>query len=388
MLQINKNFKPLNKSRVTLVALLFFGLAIFIFDCECEVETAVPLSSDSITTTNTRVISSNNYEAFFHDTNDFSNYHIFTNLLHYEVYELEKSHYTLIEEGGETISNFQRFTTTTNYSTNILMTNTTFPDSFISNQTFQTTNNDFIVTNYGYAYELINDDNAVGYSNYFQGTNVRTNRISTFPLAPSNLKPEGMTSYNNKFYIVDNGDVHRVYIYNNSGTYETNFTLNTNHTVPTGITAYNDEFYVTDFNQKKVYIYNNTGIYQRNSNLNNNNSSARGIITYNDNFYIISAFGGGKIYLYDNAVMYQNNFTLNSGNRSPQAIVAYNNNFYVINKASSEIYIYNISGIEYQGKFNLHIDNREPGGIELYNSKFYVTDKDGANSKMYIYPID
>ena len=254
MLKLNKIFKTNNyKSKITTATLLLFGLALFIFDCECEVDTDPASSTSSITpttTTQSQIISSN-YRAFFHDTNDFSNYQILTNLVAYEVWELKRSYYTLTVGGGETISNFERFTTSTNYSTNVLMTNDI---SSLFNQTFQTVSDDFIVTSHTNDYCLIRDSNIVGYSNYLQTRmNVKTNTISkfdlinsTFSLNTNNANSRGITAYNDNFYIVDRSDS-RVYLYNNTGIYQSDFPLHSDNSNASGITAYSNKFYITDF---------------------------------------------------------------------------------------------------------------------------------------------
>ena len=160
--KIFNKLNKLNKLKLTTATLLVFGLAMFVFDCECEIEEVPVISSKSsaggtnsssaggggssvassssisIGTNDLIQIVNSNYLPVFYDTNDFSNYQILSNLVDYEGYVLDKIHYTLIvEEGEENISNFESFSTNTNYYfTNVLMTNTIF--SSTTNQTFQT----------------------------------------------------------------------------------------------------------------------------------------------------------------------------------------------------------------------------------------------------------
>ena len=121
------------------------------------------------------------------------------------------------------------------------MTNTYNNISFLSN-TFQTLNNNFIVGFYSNSYHLIRDNNVVKYSNHFVSQKIKTNLITSFNLNINNNDSLGITTYNNKFYIIDSN--------NNQ-----------------------DKFYITDYTADKVYIYSNTGIYLSSFNLYSSNNN-------------------------------------------------------------------------------------------------------------------
>ena len=389
----------MNKKKLILILLSVIFSAHFLTYCVPDMEGGGQVQKRIVSTNDFEVVSTNNFEVVFYMNSDFSGYETFTNLVHYEVYELKKSYYALIIEAGkETISNFKRFSYITNYFTNVLITNTIAV--LITNQTFQTVNDDFRISNHGYHYQLISDDSILGYSNYFQGTSVKINHISEFgftntndlDLTGNNPSPSGITIYNDNLYITDS-TADKVFIYNNTGIYQNQFNLHNDNSIARGITTYKNNFYIVDKGSDKVFVYNNTGIYKNVFDLTSGHGSPYGITTYTSNFYIINNPNSPprRVYLYNSTRRYESNTALSSAYLNDLlGVVAYNNKLYIVDNFGAKIYVYNISGTIYQDRFNLHSNNTDPRGIAIYNNSFYIIDSasDGGSKKVYIYPID
>ena len=349
--------------------------------CQCvEVSTQDTESSESneiLTTyeTNTKTLS-NHYVVNY---GEIENYQKLNTLINYKYYILTNNKYYLTFIKDDVSSNHIEENIITNYYfTNKLTTNDVF---LYSNYYFQTIGNNFYKYVSNFSYKLISNDTVIGYSNVFTSLiSSKNNSVTSFSLTSDNEHPYGITTYNNKFYIVDWWDK-KNYIYNNSGGYDSSLNFTSDNGTPFGIIIYNNKIYVTDNSDDQVYIYSSSGVYETKFDLTNDNP--RGITTYNNKFYVIDATDK-KIYIYTISEVYESNFPLTSGNNNPRGITTYNNKFYVTDD-NRKVYIYSDSGA-YESTFDVTSDNGNPRGITTYGNKFYIADR--LDDKLYIYPFD
>jgi peptidoglycan hydrolase-like protein with peptidoglycan-binding domain len=158
-----------------------------------------------------------------------------------------------------------------------------------------------------------------------------------------NTNPEGMTYYNNFFWIADPAD-DEVYKYNTDGTYATSFdTAADGLSDPRGITNYNDFIWITDTTDDEVYKYNPDGTYASES--------------------------------FDTAA---------SGAGFPTAITSYAGFFWIYDSQDDGVYKFNLDGT-YSGTFFSTIDNVDfiyfvdsARGITGYDDDLWLTDNVGG----------
>ena len=213
----------------------------------------------------------------------------------------------------------------------------------------------------------------------------KSNPITSFDLHTNNTESTAITTYNDKFYIVDNV-AQAVYIYDNGGVYETNLTLTHDSNFVLGITFYNDKFYVSDaaHNPPKVFIYDTNGIHDSDFDLDSDNKAPSGLTLYNNKFYVVDV---KKVHFYNTSGDVQGTFNLAKNNNQSSDITVYDDELYICDADDSSIYIYSTkNGIKYRTSFRLSSDNNNPFGVEVYDNKFYVTDFNDL--KVYIYPFN
>ena len=208
-----------------------------------------------------------------------------------------------------------------------------------------------------------------------------------FDLGTGNNNPTGITSHNNRVWVVDDDDT--VYAYDADGThYSTdNFGLAPGNDHPSGITSSYNGLWVLDQADDRVYAYESDGTYSSTDNFNlaTGNDHPYGITSYNNKFWVVDN-SDDIVYAYDADGTYSNtdNFNLATGNDHPHGITFYNNKFWVVDNSDDIIYRYDADGT-YSGQDNIPLstNNGVAHGITSHNNGLWAVDS--SSDKMYTY---
>jgi len=208
--------------------------------------------------------------------------------------------------------------------------------------------------------------------------------IEGFDLNAGDIRPEGITFANDRFYVVDHPD-DKVYAYQSSGQRDSasDFDLDPDNSLPRGITFANDRFYVADNGDDKVYAYHASGERDSASDfeLDSANEHPTGITFANDKLYVVDgAFFGGrkKVFAYQSSGQRDSafDFVLAADSDRPAGITFANDRFYVVDwRADNDVYAYDALGRRVSAPdLHLDADNSAPRGITFANGGFYVVD--------------
>ena len=163
----------------------------------------------------------------------------------------------------------------------------------------------------------------------------------------SDFSPNGITTYNDLFWIVPTETDPEVFQYQTDGTYagtsfDTSISGNDN---PRGITYYNNYFWIVDNLDAEVYKYQTDGTYTGVSfdTAISGNDDSMGI-TYYGGYFWITDNTDDQVYKYQTDGTYTGvSFdTAISGNTSPYGLVVYDGDFYIVDASSSDVYEYEL----------------------------------------------
>ena len=160
--------------------------------------------------------------------------------------------------------------------------------------------------------------------------------IESFDLDSDNDYPQGITFANDRFYVVDGGEV---FAYHASGQRDaaSDFDLDAGNGHSSGITYANDRFYVVNWYDVEVNVYHASG--QRDAasdfDLEPGDHFLNGITFANDRFYVVDS---GEVFAYHASGQRDaaSDFDLDPRNRSPGGIVFASDRFYVVDCAQRE----------------------------------------------------
>ena len=189
-----------------------------------------------------------------------------------------------------------------------------------------------------------------------------------------NGSPQGITVYNDSFWIVDDTD-DELYKYYTNGTYtgtSFNYSAGGGNGLPTGITSYNDFFWITDTLDGEVYKYYTNGTYTGTSfdTVANPSGNPSGITSYNDFFWITDS-ANDQVYKYYTNGTYTGtsfNHSAGGGNGFPSGITAYKGKFWVADNTDSLSYQYQSGYIHYEFNDVSVSDGNNNWTLEAYDT--------------------
>ena len=210
---------------------------------------------------------------------------------------------------------------------------------------------------------------------------------SDFDLVSANANPNGITTDDTYFYVVDAADDH-VYVYTLAGARQTSreFNLDNANFSPQGVTTDGTYLYVAD-TSRKIFVYTLAGALQssREVTLPTANGNPTGLTTDGTYLYAVD-LADSHVYVYTLAGARQTSreFALHNDNDRPRGLTTDGTYLYVADHTDDKVYVYTLAGVRQSSlEFNLVNDNGAPDGIVSDGTYFYVTDE--SDEKVYVY---
>ena len=196
--------------------------------------------------------------------------------------------------------------------------------------------------------------------------------------------------HDNKFWALRGANDDKVYAYNTDGTRDAtlDFDLDAAHITPDGITYYDNKFWIIDNSDDKVFAYNTDGTRAATSDfdLDAANLNPKGII-YHDSKFWVNDLSGNKVYVHntDGTRAAASDFDLDTSNRNSFGITYHDSKFWVTDNIDDKVYAYNTDGTRAAASdFNLDATHNNAWGVTQYNNQLWIIQ---ATDKVYAYTL-